>query len=122
MILTIQVLVLLLAVVAVLANRSKIPPAILLVLAGMLFALIPGLPSVDLAPELVLLLILPPFIYTSAFQMSWREFHFSLRPITLLSVGSVVFTTVTVAAAVHALMDIEWLVVFVLGGIGSLSY
>src|SRR5215475_5572992 len=122
MILTIQVLVLLLAVVAavaVLANRSKIPPAILLVLAGVLFALIPGLPSVDLAPELVLLLILPPFIYTSAFQMSWREFHFSLRPIALLSVGSVVFTTVTVAAAVHALMDIEWPVGFVLGAIVS---
>src|SRR5215475_3433460 len=122
MILTIQVLVLLLAVVAavaVLANRSKIPPAILLVLAGVLFALIPGLPSVDLAPELVLLLILPPFIYTSAFQMSWREFHFSLRPIALLSVGSVVFTTVTVAAAVHALMDIEWPVGFVLGAILS---
>src|SRR5215471_10986264 len=122
MILTIQVLVLLLAVVAgvaVLANRLKIPPAILLVLTGVLLALIPGLPSVELAPELVLLLILPPFIYTSAFQMSWREFQFNLRPITLLSVGSVVFTTVTVAAAVHYLMDIEWPVGFVLGAIVS---
>jgi Na+/H+ antiporter len=122
MILTIQVLVLLLAVVAgvaVLANRLKIPPAILLVLTGVLLALIPGLPSVELAPELVLLLILPPFIYTSAFQMSWREFQFNLRPITLLSVGSVVFTTVTVAAAVHYLMDIEWPVGFLLGAIVS---
>jgi CPA1 family monovalent cation:H+ antiporter len=122
MILNIQLLVLLLAVVAgvaVLANRLKIPPAILLVLTGVVLALIPGLPSVELAPELVLLLILPPFIYTSAFQMSWREFQFNLRPITLLSVGSVVFTTVTVAAAVHALMDIEWPVGFVLGAIVS---
>jgi NhaP-type Na+/H+ or K+/H+ antiporter len=117
MTLTIQLLVLLLAVVAavaVLANRLKIPPAILLVLAGVLLALIPGLPSVELASELVLLLILPPFIYTSAFQMSWREFQFNLRPITLLSVGSVVFTTIMVAAAVHSLMDIEWPVAFVL--------
>src|SRR6516225_6238770 len=122
MILTIQILVLLLAVVAavaVLANRLKIPPAILLVLAGVVLALVPGLPSVELAPELVLLLILPPFIYTSAFQMSWREFQFNLRPITLLSVGSVVFTAVTVAAAVHWLMDIEWPVGFVLGAIVS---
>src|SRR5690242_224683 len=118
MILNIQLLVLLLAVVAgvaVLANRLKIPPAILLVLTGVLLALIPGLPSVELAPKLVLLLILPPFIYTSAFQMSWREFQFNLRPITLLSVGSVVFTTVTVAAAVHSLMGIDWPVAFVLG-------
>jgi monovalent cation/hydrogen antiporter len=56
MILTIQILVLLLAVVAavaVLANRLKIPPAILLVLTGVLLALILGLPSVELAPELV---------------------------------------------------------------------
>jgi monovalent cation/hydrogen antiporter len=122
MILTIQVLVLLLAVVAavaVLANRLKIPPAILLVLTGVLLALVPGLPSVELAPELVLLLILPPFIYTSAFQMSWREFQFNLRPITLLSVGSVVFTTLMVAAPVHFLMDIEWPVAFVLGAIVS---
>jgi NhaP-type Na+/H+ or K+/H+ antiporter len=65
MILTIQALLLLPAVVAavaVLANRLKIPPAILLVLTGVLLALVPGLPSVELAPELVLLLILPPFI------------------------------------------------------------
>src|SRR6201984_1144438 len=122
MCLNIQLLVLLLAVVAgvaVLANRLKTPPAILLVLTGVLLALIPGLPSVELAPELVLLLILPPFIYTSAFQMSWREFQFNLRPITLLSVGSVVFTPITVAAAVHALMGIEWPVGFVLGAIVS---
>src|SRR5215471_213856 len=90
MILTLQVLVLLLAVVAgvaVLANRLKIPPAILLVLTGVLLALIPGLPSVELAPELVLLLILPPFIYTSAFQMRWREFQFNLRPIRCSRLG-----------------------------------
>jgi len=122
MILTIQVLVLLLAVVAavaVLANRLKIPPAILLVLAGVLLALVPGLPSVELAPEFVLLLILPPFIYTSAFQMSWREFQFNLRAITLQAVGSVVFTTMMVAAAVHFLMNIDWPVAFVLGAIVS---
>ncbi|MGH6825728.1 MAG: Na+/H+ antiporter, partial [Methyloceanibacter sp.] len=75
---TIQVLVLLLAVVAavaVVANRFKIPPSILLVLTGVVIALIPGLPPVELAPELVLLLILPPVIYNAAFLMSWREFQ-----------------------------------------------
>ena len=80
MIATIQVLVLLLAVVAataVIANRLKIPTAILLVLTGVLIALVPGLPPIELAPEFVLLLILPPFIYTSAFQFNL------LRPITL---------------------------------------
>jgi monovalent cation/hydrogen antiporter len=122
MIATIQVLILLLAVVAVVAvvaNRLEIPPAILLVLTGVLLALVPGLPPIELAPELVLLLVLPPVIYTSAFQMSWSEFRFNLRPITLLSVGSVVFTTLAVAAAAHLVMDLPWPVGFLLGAIIS---
>jgi CPA1 family monovalent cation:H+ antiporter len=119
---TIQVLVVLLAVVAavaVIANRLKVPPSILLVLTGVVIALVPGLPPVELAPELVLLLILPPVIYNSAFLMSWREFQFNLRPITLLAVGGVVFTTLAVAAAAHWVMDIAWPVGFLLGAIVS---
>jgi CPA1 family monovalent cation:H+ antiporter len=122
MIATIQVLILLLAIVAataVIANRLRIPPAILLVLTGVLIALVPGLPPIELAPELVLLLILPPFIYNSAFLMSWREFKFNLRPIALLSVGGVVFTTIAVAAAAHWVMDLEWPIGFILGAIVS---
>ena len=122
MVSTIQVLILLLAVVAavaVIGKRLKIPPAILLVLTGFLLALVPGLPPVELAPELVLLLILPPVIYTSAFLMSWSEFRFNLRPITLLSVGSVLFTTLAVAAAAHWVMDLPWPVGFLLGAIVS---
>src|SRR6478672_1065389 len=122
MIETIQVLVLLLAVVAaiaVTANRLRIPPAILLVLTGILLAIVPGLPPVELAPELVLLLVLPPIIYTSAFLMSWREFQFNLRPITLLAVGGVVFTTLAVAAAAHWVMDLAWPIGLILGAIVS---
>ena len=122
MTLTIQILVVLLGVVAavaVVAARLKIPEAILLVLAGVVLALIPGLPAVELAPEVVLLLVLPPVIYSSAVAMSWREFRFNLRPISLLAVGCVVFTTVAVAAATHWLLDLAWPVGFVLGAIVS---
>jgi Na+/H+ antiporter len=122
MISTIQILVLLLVVVAavaVVAARLKIPPAIPLVLTGVALALVPGLPTVELAPELVLLLVLPPVIYSSAVAMSWREFRFNLRPITLLAVGCVVFTTVATAAAAHWLLGLAWPVGFVLGAIVS---
>jgi Na+/H+ antiporter len=122
MTLTIQILVALLGVVAavaVVAARLKIPEAILLVLSGVILALIPGLPAVELAPEVLLLLVLPPVIYSSAVAMSWREFRFNLRPISLLAVGCVVFTTVAVAAATHWLLDLAWPVGFVLGAIVS---
>ena len=122
MISTIQILVLLLIVqagVAVIASRLRIPSAILLVLAGAFLAIIPGLPAVELDPELVLLLVLPPILYTSAVSMSWSEFRFNLRPITLLAFGCVVFTTLAVAAAAHWLLGLEWPVAFVLGAIVS---
>src|SRR5260370_31738577 len=105
--------------VAVAAVRLKIPPAILLVLTGVALALVPGLPAVEFAPELVLLLVLPPVIYSSAVAMSWREFQFNLRPIALLGVGCVVFTTVATAAAAHWLLGLAWPVGFVLGAIVS---
>jgi CPA1 family monovalent cation:H+ antiporter len=84
-----------------------------------ILALIPGLPAVQLAPELVLMVVLPPFIYSSSVAMSWREFKFNLRPISLLAVGCVVFTTLTAAAATHWLLDFSWPVAFVLGAIVS---
>jgi Na+/H+ antiporter len=119
---TIQLLILLLVVVAaaaVLARWLRIPHAIVLVLIGVVLALIPGLPSVELAPELVLLLVLPPVIYSSAVAMSWREFRFNLRPIALLAVGCVVFTTVAIAAVSHYLLGLAWPVGFLLGAIVS---
>src|SRR5579862_824289 len=119
---TIQVLVSLLAVIAavgILARRLDLPPAILLILTGVVLALVPGLPAVEMAPEFVLLLVLPPLIYDAAVAMSWSEFRFNLRPIALLAVGCVLFTTVAVAAATHYLLGFPWAVGFVLGAIVS---
>jgi CPA1 family monovalent cation:H+ antiporter len=112
-------LLVVIAAIAVLARRLRIPPAILLVLTGVILALVPGLPRVSFAPEFVLLLVLPPIIYSSAVAMSWREFHFNLRPITLLAVGGVVFTTIAAAAAAHWMLGLSWPVAFVLGAIVS---
>jgi CPA1 family monovalent cation:H+ antiporter len=118
----IQTLLLLLAVlvaVALLARRLNIAPSILLVIAGVVLALVPGLPGIELAPEFVLLVILPPLIYSAGVAMSWREFRFNLRPIALLAFGCVVFTTCAVAAAVHYLLGMPWSVGFLLGAIVS---
>ncbi|WP_158815689.1 Na+/H+ antiporter [Methylocapsa sp. S129] len=122
MIPTIQTLVFLLAVIAAaafIAARLKIPPSILLVLTGVALALVPGLPTVEIAPEFVLLVVLPPIIYSSAVAMSWREFRFNLRPISLLAVGCVLFTTAATAAATHYLLGLSWPLGFLLGAIVS---
>jgi Na+/H+ antiporter len=106
-----------LVTVAIAAKRLNIAPSILLVVAGVGMALIPGLPKVALAPEVVLLVILPPLIYSAGVAMSWRDFRFNLRPIALLAFGCVVFTTCAVAAAAHYLLGFEWAVGFLLGAI-----
>src|ERR1035437_5159559 len=106
-----------LAAVAVVAKRLNVAPSILLVVAGVGMAFVPGLPKVQLAPEVVLLVILPPLIYSAGVAMSWREFRFNLRPIALLAFGCVVFTTCAVAAAAHYLLNFEWAVGFLLGAI-----
>jgi Na+/H+ antiporter len=118
----IEVLILMLFVIAaaaVAANRLKVPPAILLVITGVLLAVLPGLPTIELAPDLILLLVLPPIIYSSAVAMSWCDFLFNLRPISLLAVGCVLFTTTSVAAATHWMLGLSWPVGFVLGAIVS---
>lgn len=122
MIATIQVLILLLivmALVGVVSARVEIPTAILLVLTGVALALVPGLPTIRLNPDIVLLLVLPPIIYSSAVAMSWSEFRFNLRPISLLAIGCVAFSTVAVAAASHWLLGLAWPVGFLLGAIVS---
>ena len=114
---TILFMLAVLAAVAVAAKRLNIAPSILLVVAGIGMAFIPGLPKVQLAPELVLLVILPPLIYSAGVAMSWREFRFNLRPIALLAFGCVLFTTCAVAAAAHYFLNFDWATGFLLGAI-----
>jgi CPA1 family monovalent cation:H+ antiporter len=94
-----------------------VAPAILLLLTGIVLAFVPGMPSLELPPELVLLVVLPPLIYSAGVAMSWREFKKNLRPIILLSVGCVIFTALLVAAATHYLIGLPWSVGFLLGAI-----
>jgi CPA1 family monovalent cation:H+ antiporter len=75
------------------------------------------MPSLELPPELVLLVVLPPLIYSAGVAMSWREFKKNLRPIVLLAVGCVIFTAFAVAAATHYLIGLPWNVGFLLGAI-----
>jgi Na+/H+ antiporter len=103
----------------VLARWLNKPYPILLVLGGVLLGLQPDLPVVSLDPHLVFLLFLPPLLYASAFRTPWPEFRDQIRPITMLAVGLVLFSTVIVATLAHYCIDMPWPAGFVLGAIVS---
>ena len=119
---TLELLVALLAAVAVvvrLAGHTTIPEPVLLVLAGLAVALVPGLPQVELDPELTLALFLPPLLYWAALHTDLRDLRANLRPIALLAVGLVLVTTAAVAALAHSLLGLPWAVAVVLGAVVS---
>ncbi|WP_028065183.1 Na+/H+ antiporter [Solirubrobacter soli] len=100
------------------ARAINVPYPIVMVLGGALMGFVPGLPEVAMNPDLVLLIFLPPLLYTSAFFANLTDLRANLRPITLLSVGLVLFTVVLVAVVAHELIDgMSWPVAFTLGAI-----
>lgn len=119
----VEVIIFLLAVVTALAeitDRIKVPFPILLVLAGMLIGIIPGLPVISLSPEIVFLVFLPPVLYAAAWATSWPDFKAAKRPISLLAIGCVIFSTCAVAWVAHTFIPgFGWAESFVLGAIIS---
>jgi monovalent cation/hydrogen antiporter len=101
-----------------LAPRLRIPYPILLVLGGLALGFVPGLPDIELRPEVVLVAILPPLLYSAAFFTSLRDLKRNARPLSLLAVGLVLATMVAVAAVSHvAISSLSWPVCFVLGAV-----
>jgi len=113
-------LLLIVAAMAMVAEKLRLPYPILLVIAGMGIGFVPGLPPVKLAPEYVFLLFLPPLLYYSGSHTTWRDFRQNLRPILMLAFGLVIFTTAVVAIVIRALIpEIPWAAAIALGAIVS---
>lgn len=107
------------ALVAV-ARRFEIPYPILLVIGGLAISFIPGLPQIELEPELIFVLILPPILQSAAFFTPVRDFRAHIRPILSLAVGLVLLTTCAVAVVAHWVVDgLSWPSAFVLGAVVS---
>jgi CPA1 family monovalent cation:H+ antiporter len=103
----------------IVAQWARIPYPILLVVGGLALAVTPGIPEVELEPELVLLIVLPPLLYAAAFFTPLREFRRNLGPISLLAVGLVLATAIAVATVAHTALGFGWAEAFVLGAIVS---
>src|SRR3712207_3696753 len=91
-----------------LSNVLGVLYPVFLVPGGLPLALIPLLPDMGLPPDLVLLVFLPPILYSAAFFSSPRDLRANLRPIGFLSIGLVLVTVVTVAVVAHAATGLPW--------------
>ena len=110
---------LLVAALSIAARQLKWPVPFVLLFAGTGISFVPGLPEVTLDPDLVLLLLLPPLLYSSGVGMSWPGFRANISPILLLAVGCVLFTALAVACVAHFAFGLSWPLGFVLGAIVS---
>ena len=102
-----------------LAPTLRLPVPILLVFGGVALGFVPGLPHVVLAPDVVLVAVLPPLLYSGAFFTSLRDLRTNRRPIAFLALGLVVATMTIVAVVAHEWIGLSWAVAFTLGAIVS---
>jgi monovalent cation/hydrogen antiporter len=107
------------AALAVLARIVNVPYPVTLVLGGAVIGFLPGVPSVELDPDLVLLIFLPPLLYGAAFFTSVRDLRRNAKPIALLSIPLVLVTMAAVALVAHEVVGLDWGTAFVLGAIVS---
>jgi Na+/H+ antiporter len=102
-----------------LAPTLRLPLPILLVVGGIALGFIPGLPNVALPPDLVLVAVLPPLLYSGAFFTSLRDLRINKRPISFLAFGLVATTMTAVALVAHEWIGLPWAVAFTLGAVVS---
>src|SRR5919198_1474287 len=100
------------------APAARIPYPIFLVVGGLALGFVPGVPSLSLPPDVVLVAVLPPLLYLSAYRTSLRDLRANAQAIGILAVGLVVATTVTVALVAHAAVNgMPWSAAFALGAV-----
>ena len=116
----IESLIFLLAAATLLAQLARVlgvPYPILLVLGGLGIGFVPGFPDVEISPDVIFVVFLPPLLNAAAFSSSPLDLRAHLRPILLLAVGLVFATTFAVAAVAHFVVGLPWAASFVLGAI-----
>jgi monovalent cation/hydrogen antiporter len=107
------------AVLNAIARWLSVPYPIPLVLGGLVLGLVPGMPEIELEPDLVLLIFLPPLLYAAAFFSDLRALRTDLRAISLASIGLVLLTMGAVAVVGHEAIGLSWPLAFALGAIVS---
>lgn len=98
---------------------TRIPYPIVLVVGGIVLGVVPGVPSLELSPNIILLLVLPPLVFYAALIYQARLLRENISAISLLSLGLLIGTTAGVAVVAHTLIGLPWGAAFVLGAVLS---
>ncbi|NUR03251.1 MAG: Na+/H+ antiporter [Streptomyces sp.] len=114
---TLLALVVLATVVATFAHHRRIPAPSLLVVAGLAVALLPGTPEIRTSPQIIGLVVLPPLLYASAEELSWRELRAVWKPVGILAIGLVLASAAAVGAVASLVTPLSWRMAFVLGAV-----
>src|SRR5579871_723201 len=118
-----SIVLIILAVViclSAIADRIRLPYPILLIIAGIVVSFIPALPDIELDPQIIFLIFLPPLLYDAAFNISYSEFKTNRNTIGVLAISLVFITTLGIAVVAHYLIPgMDWPLSFVLGAILS---
>lgn len=103
-----------------LAGKIKIPVPMLLLIAGIMIGFVPAMPEIEINPEIIMLLFLPPLLYDAAFNISFQQFKTNMNTIGTLAIGLVFLTTAGIAVIAYYLIPgMTWPLAFVLGSILS---
>lgn len=98
------------------AEKLKVPVPVLLIVVGMIAGFTPSMPAIELDPEIVMLIFLPPLLYDAAFNISAKDFKTNINTISTLSIGLVFITTAGIATVAHYVIPgMSWPLAFVLG-------
>ncbi|MGP9023076.1 Na+/H+ antiporter [Streptomyces sp. BR1] len=112
---TVLFLVVLATLVATGARRWRIPAPSLLVVAGLAVAMLPGAPGIEVTPEIIGLVVLPPLLYASAEEISWRELRAVWKPVGILAIGLVLASAAIVGFVASLITPLSWQMALVLG-------
>src|SRR4051794_33659602 len=107
--------------IAAAARRYKLPSPLVLVVAGLALSFVPWIPNIELDPDIVLFGVLPPLLFNASLNSSYLNLRANVRPVALLSIGLVLFTTVVVGAVAYLVAgdQLGWALALVLGAVVS---
>lgn len=114
---TVLFLVIVATVVATFARRLRVPAPSLLVIAGVIVGLLPGVPAIVVTPDVVSLVVLPPLLFAAGEELPWRDLRAVWRPVTALAVGLVGISAAAVGVLALALTPLPAGMAFVLGAV-----